>query len=101
MTFDRIQTLKYSVCAVVKQVVLLYNIYVKTHSSIYFVKEKESTWAKATAKIPFQIFLWLDNYVMSAWLQSKRLFQLGNCSISTWILKSTEIQLVEKLYFLA
>lgn len=66
---------------------------------VLILKNKRKYLSKDTAKIPVQIFLWLDDFVMSAWLQSQCLFRLAIRHKSSWLPPSGEIQLVAQKYF--
>lgn len=44
-----------------------------------FIRVKRKYLSPDTAKIPLQIFLWLDDLVMSAWLQSQLVSWLASC----------------------
>lgn len=59
--------------------------------NIDFFKKKRKYLSHNTAKTPLQIFLWLDDFVMSAWLQSRQLFWLDNGHKSTRILSVDKI----------
>lgn len=52
-------------------------ISVKIVRIFIFIEVKRKYLSPDTAKIPLQIFLWLDDLVMSAWLQSQRVSWLA------------------------
>lgn len=66
---------------------------------VFILKRKRKYLSKDSAKILFQILLWLADFVMSAWLQSQRPLRLVHPHQSARIPKAAGIPFVDWNYF--